>query len=54
MFGSDWPVCLLSAAYTEVIELVDDYLCGVPLETRQKVFGENAVNFYQLKCPHDK
>lgn len=48
MFGSDWPVCLLAADYTQVKTLVEDYVAPWGEEVRQKVFGGNAVEFYGL------
>jgi L-fuconolactonase len=49
MFGSDWPVCLLSGSYSEVFALIDDYLKSKPASAREKVLGGNAVRFYGLK-----
>jgi L-fuconolactonase len=48
LFGSDWPVCLVAADYTQVKTLVEDYLSPWSEEVRAKVFGENAESFYQL------
>lgn len=48
MFGSDWPVCLVAAEYTEVINLVKDYIGEFSLAEQEKVFGKNAINFYSL------
>ncbi|WP_019990649.1 amidohydrolase family protein [Rudanella lutea] len=48
MFGSDWPVCLVAADYTQVKTLVEDYVAPWGAEVRQKVFGANAVRFYKL------
>ena len=48
MFGSDWPVCLVAADYTQVKTLVDDYVSNWGEEVREKVFGANAVSFYNL------
>lgn len=49
MFGSDWPVCLLSADYDQVMEIL---LNSIPLhwgETeRAQLFGGNAERFYKL------
>lgn len=49
MFGSDWPVCLKAGSYSEVYralhEILDEKLSPEQLE---KVFGENAVQFYHL------
>jgi L-fuconolactonase len=46
MFGSDWPVCLLSADYDEVVQIVTDYLQDLGAGTSEKIMGENAVRFY--------
>ena len=48
MFGSDWPVCLLAASYQRVYEVIDRYLAGFSTDERAKIFGENAIDFYQL------
>lgn len=48
MYGSDWPVCLAAADYTQVINLVRSYFSDFSAEEQQLVFGQNAVNFYQL------
>lgn len=49
MFGSDWPVCTVAAPYTQVANLVKDYLNGFATEEREAVFGGNAAKFWQLK-----
>ncbi|MCD9023619.1 amidohydrolase family protein [Cohnella silvisoli] len=49
MFGSDWPVCL-PTEYGEVVKLLLDALPEtVTNEDREKLFGSNAIFFYQLK-----
>ena len=48
LFGSDWPVCLVAADYTQVKTLVEDYVQPWGEEVRGKVFGANAVAFYGL------
>lgn len=48
LFGSDWPVCLVAANYTQVKTLVEDYVAPWGPEVRDKVFGANAVSFYKL------
>ena len=45
MFGSDWPVCLVAATYTQVKELVAQYAGS----HRERIFGGNAAHFYGLK-----
>jgi len=50
MFGSDWPVCKLAGAdLGAVFELLDGLIDQLPSEEKRKVFGENAINFYNLK-----
>lgn len=49
MFGSDWPVCLLAASYRRVAQLIDDYAACLSAAARDKLFGGNALRFYQLK-----
>jgi L-fuconolactonase len=48
MIGSDWPVCLLSAAYEQSINLVKNFLAQFPRATQEKVLGTNAAGFYGL------
>ncbi len=49
LFGSDWPVCLVAANYTQVRTLISDYVAPWGDEVRAKVFGGNAQRFYKLK-----
>tara|TARA_B110000483_G_scaffold21899_1_gene24947 strand:- start:3755 stop:4579 length:825 start_codon:yes stop_codon:yes gene_type:complete len=48
LFGSDWPVCLLAANYKKVFDLIFDYLDNHSIETKAKVFGQNAIKIYNL------
>jgi L-fuconolactonase len=48
MFGSDWPVMLLSGIYVQWKSLLEKYMENFEEEERAKVFGENAVQFYKL------
>lgn len=48
LFGSDWPVCLVAANYTQVKTLVEEYVEPWGSEVRAKVFGANAEAFYRL------
>lgn len=48
MFGSDWPVCLLSASYGQVFGLIEEFLRPLPQKARENVFGANAAKFYGL------
>jgi len=52
MFGSDWPVCLLAGSYARVKELVADYVGRNCPQHKEKIFGDNAARFYQLKAGH--
>lgn len=48
MFGSDWPVCLVAGEYSEVKQIIHDYLSTKNQTTIEKIFGLNARNFYQI------
>lgn len=49
MFGSDWPVCLLAASYAESCEIITHYFSGFSKKDQDKIWGTNAVEFYDLK-----
>jgi L-fuconolactonase len=48
MFGSDWPVCLLACSYVQVLESFQSLLAHLAEEDRNRIFGENAREFYRL------
>lgn len=48
MFGSDWPVCLVASSYENVLGIVEDAFSSYSAEEKDKVFGLNAIEFYQL------
>ena len=48
MFGSDWPVCLVAASYSEVCDILDKNTFFLNLEEKEKLWGLNCLNFYQL------
>ncbi len=48
MFGSDWPVCLSAASYSEVLKIQENYFSKFSEEEKKKVFRENAIRFYQI------
>jgi L-fuconolactonase len=50
MFGSDWPVCLLAASYQQVKQIVEAYVDRKAPAEREKIFGANAIRFYDLKA----
>lgn len=48
MFGSDWPVCLLSAEYSEVFEIVRNQIARLSPDVQEQILGGNAARFYKL------
>ncbi len=48
MFGSDWPVILVSGMYVQWKSLLEKYMENFANEDREKVFGINAIQFYNL------
>jgi L-fuconolactonase len=48
LFGSDWPVMLLSGTYCKWKNLLENYMTDFSSKEKQKVFGENALEFYNL------
>ena len=49
MYGSDWPVMLLSGIYIQWKSLLEKYMENFSEEERQKVFGLNAIRFYKIQ-----
>jgi L-fuconolactonase len=50
MFGSDWPVCLLAASYSQVFHLIRDYIAQCPPGGQDAILGLNAMRFYRIKA----
>jgi len=48
MFGSDWPVCLPSASYSQVCEIIEKNTSFLNSEEKEKLWGLNCSNFYGL------
>ncbi len=48
VFGSDWPVCLLSGKYHKVLSIVLKYVSRFSKEAQDKIVGLNAISFYNL------
>lgn len=48
MYGSDWPVILVSGMYVQWKSLLEKYMENLDEEEKEKVLGLNAVSFYQL------
>jgi L-fuconolactonase len=51
MWGSDWPVCLKSASYAEVLRQGRELLDGLAGSEAAAFWGENAREFYRLAAP---
>ena len=49
MYGSDWPVCLLSASYESQIDVITKYLSQLSTIQTEAVMGGNAIRFYNLE-----
>ncbi len=48
LYGSDWPVMLLSGIYVQWKSLLEKYMEQHLPEDREKIFGGNAVRVYGL------
>jgi L-fuconolactonase len=48
LYGSDWPVCLVAAAYNRMMTPVLTYFSRFSENEQADIFGNNARNFYQL------
>ena len=48
VFGSDWPVCLLAGNYPDIKGILHRYLEPFPETERQKIWSQNALDFYGL------
>jgi L-fuconolactonase len=48
MFGSDWPVCLLSGEYAEVVGIIDDFISRLTPAEQSLIWGDTACRVYGL------
>lgn len=48
VFGSDWPVCNLSASYRSWVGALKEVMKGESEERRRKLFHDNAIRVYRL------
>ena len=48
VYGSDWPVCLVTAKYEEQLEIVQNYFRELTKTEKNDIFVLNAVRFYNL------
>lgn len=48
LFGSDWPVCTVSASYGRWFDTANALLSGLSVEERNAIFGTNALRIYNV------
>jgi predicted TIM-barrel fold metal-dependent hydrolase len=49
MFGSDWPVCTLTASYKKWVETLLGLTHSAGEANQKKLFSENAIRIYRLQ-----
>jgi L-fuconolactonase len=49
MFGSDWPVCLLSAEYAEVAGIIDDFISTLTPAEQSLIWADTACRVYRIR-----
>lgn len=48
MFGSDWPVCLLAATYSQVISIAETLTSQLSPDEKEYFWSKTAINSYKL------
>jgi predicted TIM-barrel fold metal-dependent hydrolase len=48
LFGSDWPVCTLSASYKQWVEALLSITRNAGVANQRKLFHDNAIRVYRL------
>jgi L-fuconolactonase len=48
IYGSDWPVCLVAAAYETQLNICKQYFKDFTEQENHMIFGKNAAQFYQF------
>ncbi len=48
LFGSDWPVVLISGTYSKWKNVLENYMNGFSIKEKENVFGGNAIEFYKI------
>jgi len=48
LFGSDWPVCTLSASYKRWVETLQSITRSAGQANQEKLFYDNAIRVYSL------
>jgi len=49
LIGSDWPVCLVAGKYSEVMQVVIDYISSFTEKEQALMLGGNAVKAYRIE-----
>ena len=49
LIGSDWPVCLVAGKYSEVMQVVIDYISIFTEKEQALMLGGNAVKAYRIE-----
>jgi len=49
VFGSDWPVMLVSGIYVQWKSLIEKYMQDYSAEEKENVFGLNGMRFYGIE-----
>jgi predicted TIM-barrel fold metal-dependent hydrolase len=49
LFGSDWPVCTLSATYRQWVEALQTITQSAGAANQKKLFHDNAIRIYRLQ-----
>ena len=47
MFGSDWPVCLVTCEYARWVTIVETFISKLTFDEQTKIMGENARTAYR-------
>ena len=48
MFGTDWPVCLVAASYSRVVDALHECLNDLSSDELAQIFGRSAIEAYRL------
>jgi L-fuconolactonase len=48
LFGSDWPVCLVAATYSRMLDIVKHYTAKFSAQEQALFWGNNAIKIYRL------
>ena len=49
MFGSDWPVCTLTATFDEVYNITNLYIEKLSAQEQDLIMGKSAALFYNIE-----